>query len=116
MIDTDGVFVISEGEGDVDGAPRSEVLRTAEREVLLAADARNRWIPQASLEAVELRGAVVPLGGSATHRLRVRTKTGSVLCFRLSTQKQADLARDALSAMLGRRFHDRNRRSVRAGA
>ena len=116
VIDTDGVFVISEGDGDVDGAARSEVLRTAEREVLLAADARNRWIPQASLEAVELRGSVVPLGGSATHRLRVRTKTGSVLCFRLSTQKQADLARGALSAMLGRRFHEQSRRLPRVRA
>ena len=107
VIDTDGLFVIREDEEATDGAACPEVLRTADREELLAADARNCWIPRASLEAVELLAPVVKRAGASHHRLRVRTKTGTVLCFRLSNPQQVDLARGAISAMLGRRFHER---------
>jgi hypothetical protein len=109
VVDTDGIFVLCEDDADPENEERMSQLRSAEREVLLDLDPRNRWLPRKSLEVVELGRSlgVVVAGRGAS--LRIRTNTGETHEFHLPLPKQVDLARSSLGKMLGRRFVDRRR-------
>jgi len=54
VIDTDGFFLLFSNQ-TADSIPlRLQYLSHSDRDTLLGADARNRWVPQSDIELVEL--------------------------------------------------------------
>jgi hypothetical protein len=109
VIDTDGIFVVSDDGGNPESDERMAALRSADHDALLSRDPRNRWIARKSLASVELGRTVGVVVARRVGSLRIRTNSGETYEFRLPLPKQVDLARDALTKMLGDRFVDRDR-------
>lgn len=109
VIDTDGIFVVSDDGGNPESDERMAALRSADHDALLSLDPRNRWIARKSLVSVELGRTVGVVVARRVGSLRIRTNSGETYEFRLPLPKQVDLARDALTKMLGDRFADRDR-------
>jgi hypothetical protein len=96
VVDTDGVFVV------YGKLPRD--ARAADREALLASDARNCWIPQGSITRVDLRIKQLTPVGLRTWTLTIDTDDGEQRRLYFTDEQQRSIAMVQFPRLLGARF------------
>src|SRR4051812_7914611 len=101
VIDTDGFFLLFSNQTKESIPLRLQYLSQTDRETLLGADPRNRWIPQNDIELVELTmNARARLRG-ARRVLLVKLRDGSSLDIHLVTTEHVDIVSHQFRRMLG---------------
>jgi hypothetical protein len=103
VIDADGLFLLHGSHG-AGMRTHLDELRSADRGTLLAIDARNRWIAQYEIGAVELRRRPWTRVGPLSWALTIRMVDGTKATIFLTTDQQLDVARKQLPRLLGSRF------------
>jgi zinc protease len=101
VIDTDGFFLLFSKQ-TADSIPlRLQYLGRSDRDTLLSADPRNRWVPQGDIELVELTmNARARLRG-ARRVLLVKLRDGTSLDIHLVNSEHVMIASNQFRRMLG---------------
>jgi len=101
VIDTDGFFLLFSRQTDDTVAARLQHLRQSDRDTLLGADTRNRWISQSEIELVELTKNVFARMRGARRVLIVRLRDGTTLDIGLRNDEHITIVTNEFRRMLG---------------
>jgi hypothetical protein len=104
VIDTDGLLVLFGAVPKSELEQRLKVLRSLDRESLLAANPANRWFPEGEIEEVKLARRPLARLNTLKSTLTIRTTAGEVLKIHLVSDRQVELAKESFPEALGPRF------------
>ena len=104
VIDTDGIFFVHASTPLAGHQDRLEELRASDRDTLVAADPRNRWIAADRIVVAELRQRPWTAVGIRTWTLTITTHDGEMQRIYLMGDDQVEHTRTYFGLLLGSRF------------